>query len=97
MRDDVERALDEAPLADDELRVLATIRGSAQHKALSVAFTRLRNGSSPHLLDPRVDFDMTQYHRGRLSMLADIVLLLESEAPRRYEEARNRKQQEPPA
>lgn len=88
-RSPVAAAVVEDPkIGDDELRLLATVRGSALHKALSTAFTLLRNQEHPKLLDASLDHAATQLVRGRLQMLADIVLLLEEEAPRRYEESR---------
>lgn len=79
----------ETPWDQDELRALATVRGSIHHKALSKAFTMLRDRDREVLFDPATPPDRTQYVRGRLSLLADLVLLLEQEAPRRYEEARS--------
>ena len=82
----------------DELRALASVRGSALHKPLSRVLTAMRNLSQASLLDDATDFATTQYHRGRLRVIADLVALLEEEAPRRYEEARQsdaeRKQKE---
>lgn len=79
----------EASWTQDELRALATVRGSIHHKALSKAFTALRDRDRDVLYDPATPPERTQYVRGRLAMLADLVLLLEEEAPRRYEEVRS--------
>ena len=82
-------------LTDDELALLARVRGSPLHKALSLAFTLLRNQEHPKLLDPSLDHPSTQFVRGRLTMLSDIVLLLEEEAPRRYDERRKAAEHKP--
>ncbi len=92
----VKALVQDPAITDEELRSLATVRGSAFHKALSVAFTLLRNASRDKVLDPTIDFPTTQFHRGRLEMLSDIVLLLEEEAPRRYDDARKAAEKKSP-
>ncbi len=84
------------PWAVEELALLAGVAGSPLHEPLSRVFTAYRNLSQEALLDPATDHDRTQYHRGRLSLLADLVLLLEQEAKAEYLRLRNQ-QREPPA
>lgn len=76
---------------DEELRALASVRGSALQKPLSKALTMFRNAEHGPLLSADTPFDRTQYVRGRLSMLRDLVLLLEEDAPRAYDARKARK------
>lgn len=85
-------------LPDDELAVIAKVRGSTLHKPLSTVFTLFRNQDREILGNPATDFPTTQFTRGRLSMLSDLVLLLEDEAPKAYDnrrQAAERKSSEP--
>jgi hypothetical protein len=72
----------------DELRLLASLGPSAVGKVLRKALNTWREIDSKAILDEEVDLSMTQFHRGRLALLADFVLLLEEEAPRVYESSR---------
>lgn len=79
----------------DELRVLSALAGSAIYKPVRKALELYRDQSKAALLDETVDFPATQFHRGRLRVIADFVQLLETEAPRKYEEARSKSAQKP--
>lgn len=89
------RKVAEDPIfTDEELRLLASVAGSPAHKPLSKAFTLLRNAEHGPLLSPDTPHETTQYVRGRLAMLRDLVLLLEEDAPAAYE-ARKKKKPNP--
>lgn len=72
-------------LGPDELRLLVGLLGSPLHKVLQKVLNRWKHDDSIALLDKRTDHPTTQYHRGRLSLVGDFVLLLEKDAPNEYE------------
>lgn len=80
----------ESPWTTDELRALATLRNSAHGKALSKALTLYRNQDRALLMSPETDYARTQFVRGRLAFLEDLVLLLEQDASAKYESERKR-------
>jgi hypothetical protein len=80
----------ESPWTTEELRALGTLRHSAYGKALSKALTLYRNQDRAILMSPETDFARTQFVRGRLAFLEDLVLLLEQDASAKYESERKR-------
>lgn len=73
-----------------ELESLAGLKDSVYWPALQQALNLLREQDAIPVLDSRTDFAQTQWHRGRLSMIRDLVLLVTIEAPERLAEARKR-------
>lgn len=70
---------------DEEVRYLAKMAGSPQGEALRKAMDEWRLRDRAELLSHDTPFERTQFVRGRLSLLQDLVLLLEQDAPARYE------------
>lgn len=77
--------VDTVKWTEEELRYLAKMAGSPQGEALQKALNEWRIQDRAELLSPNTDHDRTQFVRGRLSLLQDLVLLLEQDAPARYE------------
>lgn len=77
---------------DEELRLLASVAGSALQQVLSRVFKVLRDSDRARLLDPRTDLPATNFARGRLSMLADLMHLLDTEAPDAYQRRKSKGQ-----
>ena len=75
-------------LTTDELRLLVGLLGSPLHKVLQKVLHRFKEDDQIALVRRETDFPTTQYHRGRLAFLADLVLLLEDQAPKEYEQAK---------
>lgn len=73
---------------DEETRYLGTLARSPQGQALQKALNVWRLYDRAELLDPETDHERTQYVRGRLALLRDLALLLEQDAPARYEQQR---------
>lgn len=85
-----EKQQTELDLTADELRALGTARGGALYGAIQKVLKAWRDTDRAVLLDPNTPHERTQYVRGRLALVADLVLLLEVEAPSRYQSERDR-------
>ena len=94
----LESQADEGPRkwTTQELRLLATLKDSPYWPALQLVFAAERAKDAGPLLDERTDFAQTQFHRGRLSMLRDLVLLVSIEAPARLESDERREADKDP-
>lgn len=71
---------DESAFTDDEVRLLAALRGSPTLAALWKSIDVWRKADKAELLDESTGIERTQYLRGRLNAVADVVLLLEHDA-----------------
>lgn len=77
---------DEGRWTMEELRLLAGLKDSTYWPPMQRALDEMRSQDSVAVLDSRTDFAQTQYHRGRLQMLKDLIFLLYVDAPQKVAE-----------